>query len=116
MNRRRRSLLQRIGDVLRGAIGGGAQRRPPPPPQRYEPEEIPEPPPTPRQPPGIPDTPLRGNVSYEHEKYTIVGSHSRRGRAFNYTQKVLGRHTVGDEMNPADIYDVRDVLNQSGKQ
>jgi hypothetical protein len=115
--RRRRSLLQRIGDVLRGAVGGGGGRRrpppisqtPPPPPEGEEPQSIPP------RPPPIEETPLRGNVEYEHERYTIVGSHSKHGKSFNYTQKVLGRWTVGNEYNPASISDVSDLLRQVPK-
>lgn len=118
MSQRRRGLLGRIVDGLRGIVGGG--RRQPPPPPRQEPEVEYEPPPPPPPPPppiiSTPPIPERGNVVYIPTKYTQVASHSKYGKAFNYSQTILGRWSVGSDMNPADIYDVRDLLNQSGKQ
>jgi hypothetical protein len=55
-------------------------------------------------------------VDFLPSQFQIVSSRSKKGVAFNYTQTILARWTVGDQLYPATIEDVRDVLAASGKQ
>jgi hypothetical protein len=109
----RKSILQRIRDELTRLVGFGRQARPEP----AEEEAVPPPPPPPTtryddwfpSPPTI-ATPERGGVVY-------VPSHTQTvsGRYNLYNQRVLGYWTVGDDMEPASMSDVRDILSSASR-
>jgi hypothetical protein len=113
----RRSFFRWIQDAVRGLAGIGGETAPPsqgggagtavPPPP---------PPPPPPEPPGptfFPDfTPEPGNVNYE-PRHTQFYVNKKQGKI--YTGTIVGRWTVGNELTPPDISDVRDLVNASSK-
>lgn len=55
-------------------------------------------------------------VDYLSTQYSVVSGRSSKGTSYSYTQTILPRWTVGDQIYPATINDVKSVLAASGNQ
>lgn len=109
----RRSIWGTLLNALKGLTGvgqreappsvapGGGMATPPPPPPSSPPEEG-----------GAWEYYQPGNVTYSPQHETFWPSF-KYGKI--YIQTVKGRWTVGNEISPADISDVRDLIETSNK-
>jgi hypothetical protein len=109
----RRSFFRFIVDAVRGLVGGG--EAPTPSQGGVEGVAVSQPPPPPPPPPPIdfPDfTPEPGRVNYQprHTQFYVNTKYNKI-----YTGDITGRWTVGNEIDPPDISDARDLVRASGK-